>query len=67
MDLPLTPVKRILEKTGMRISKGAVEEFAQVLEEIISDISSEAVALAKSSGRKTVTIHDIKVIRKKFT
>ncbi len=66
MDLPLAPVRRILEKTGMRVSNEAVKEFAEVLEEIIADISAEAVALAKASNRKTVLLGDIKIIRKKF-
>jgi len=66
MDLPLAPVRRILEKTGMRVSSEAVKEFAEVLEEIIADISAEAVALAKASNRKTVLLGDVKIIRKKF-
>jgi histone H3/H4 len=66
MDLPLAPVKRILEKTGLRVSKSAVEEFALLLEEVISDIAAESVAIAKANGRKTVLLSDIKEVRKRF-
>jgi len=66
MDLPLAPVERILKKTNMRVSDEAVEEFVQLLEEIISDIASEAAAIAKSKGRKTVTLEDVAEARRKI-
>ncbi len=64
MDIPLACARRILEKTGMRVSKTAVEEFAKTVEEMITEISAEAANLAKTAGRKTVLASDIKVIRK---
>ncbi len=66
MDIPYAVAKRILEKTGLRVSKTAVEEFRSLIEEIITDISAEAVSLAKLAGRKTVLLEDIKQIRKKL-
>ncbi len=66
MTLSRTAVKRILESTGMRVGKDAVEEFSELLEEIIMDIASEALARAKEKNRKTVTVEDIKEIRKMF-
>ncbi len=66
MDLPLAPLRRILEKTGMRIGKTSAEEFGKILEEIITEISSEALALAQAAGRKTVLASDVKVIRKRL-
>jgi len=66
MDLPLASVEKILKKTGMRVSNEAVKEFAQLLEETIADISAEAVAIAKSEGRKTVTAKDVLAAKKKI-
>ncbi|MHA1222817.1 MAG: histone [Candidatus Heimdallarchaeaceae archaeon] len=66
MDLPLAPVERILKKSNMRISDGAVKEFAILLEEITADIAAEATAIAKSEGRKTVLVKDILEARRKL-
>ena len=59
MDLPLAPVEKILKRTKMRVSDDAVKEFAILLEEVISDVAAEATAVAKSKGRRTVTIEDV--------
>lgn len=59
MQIPLATAEKILKRTNMRVSKGAVKEFAQLLEEIMFDISSEAIAIAKSKKRKTVKLEDI--------
>ena len=66
MDLPLAPVERILKRTHMRVSDDAVKEFAQFLEEIIADISAEAVANSKQFRRKTVQISDIKAAKRRL-
>jgi len=66
MDLSLAPVKRILKKTNMRVSDDAVKEFATLLEEITSDIAAEAVAIAKSKGRKTVKLEDVREASRKL-
>ncbi len=50
----------------MRIGKTSAEEFGKILEEIITEISSEALALAQAAGRKTVLASDVKVIRKRL-
>jgi histone H3/H4 len=62
MDLPLTPVERIMKKSNMRISDDAVKEFATLLEEITSDIAAEA----KSEGRKTVLAKDVLEAKRKI-
>ncbi len=59
MELPLAPVERILKKTRMRVSDDAVKEFAQLLEEIASDIAAEATAISKSKNKKTVSAEDV--------
>jgi len=66
MDLSLSPVKRILKKTNMRVSDDAVKEFATLLEEITFDIAAEAVAIAKSKGRKTVQLEDVREASRKI-
>ncbi len=66
MDLPLAPIEKILKRSNMRISDGAVKEFASLLEEITSDIAAEATAIAKSEGRKTVLIKDILKAKRKL-
>ena len=66
MDIPLAPVERILKRTGLRVSKEATIEFAQLLEEIIADIVSEADAEAKRNKRKTVLDKDIRKAIKKI-
>ena len=66
MDIPLSPVKRILKRTRLKVSDNAVKEFAILLEEIIADISAEAVAISKSEGRKTVLAKDIRAAKRKI-
>jgi len=66
MDLPLAPIEKILKKAHMRISDGAVKEFALLLEEITADIAAEATAIAKSEGRKTVHVKDILEAKRKI-
>jgi len=65
--LPLTPFERILKKVGAkRVSQDALEEMSKVVEEKIFKIATEAAALAKHAGRKTVTDEDVRMARRKF-
>ena len=66
MDIPSATAEKILKKTNMRISKDAVKEFAELLEEITTDIASEAVAIAKSKRRKTVKLEDVIQAKRKI-
>jgi len=67
MSLPLLPFERILKKAGAkRVSHGAMEEFAKVMEEELKKIAAEAVVLAKHAGRKTLIDEDIRAARKKI-
>ena len=59
MQIPLATAEKILKRTNMRVSKDAVKEFEELLEEITFDIASEAIAIAKSENRKTVKLEDI--------
>ncbi|MFH1473749.1 MAG: histone [Candidatus Aenigmatarchaeota archaeon] len=59
MQIPLAAAEKILKRSNMRVSKDAVKEFAQLMEEITFDIASEAITIAKSEKRKTVKLEDI--------
>ena len=56
----------MLRRTGMRVSDGAVKEYALLLEEIAADIAAEAAACAKRAKRKTVGIADIEAAKRRM-
>ncbi len=63
--IPRAPVGRILTKAGAkRVSEEAIEAFADIIEEIATDIATKANQIAKHSGRKTVQGKDIKLASK---
>lgn len=63
--VPKAPVGRILMKAGARrISADAVDAFTEVIQEIAEKIGTQAVRIAKHSGRKTVQEGDIKLAAK---
>jgi len=67
VEFPVMPFERIIKKAGAkRVSYGAAEELAKVMEEKTTEIAEEAAALAKHAGRKTVIADDIRLARKKF-
>jgi histone H3/H4 len=67
MEFPVLPFERIIKKAGARrVSFGAAEELAKVMENKIVKIAEEAAALAKHAGRKTVIADDIRLARRKF-
>lgn len=66
-DLPLAPLERLLRRAGAkRVSKSAVEEFAEVMADYTHDLCTEAVALAKHAGRKTIVASDIRMAKRKL-
>ncbi len=66
MELPLSPIERIIRNAGAeRVSEDAVIALAGVLKERAEEISEDAIALAKHAGRKTVTADDIRLAAKK--
>lgn len=61
-DLPLAPVERIMKKAGIeRASPESVQELADTLEEIGTEIARKASELAAFAKRKTVTDEDVKL------
>jgi len=67
MEFPVLPFERILKRAGAkRVSYGAAEELAKVMEDKIFKIAEEAAALAKHAGRKTVLAEDVRLARRKF-
>ncbi|MBN2567490.1 histone family protein [Candidatus Woesearchaeota archaeon] len=63
--LPKAPLGRILLNAGAkRVSQESVDAFADVLEEILEDIATQASKIARHAGRKTVQESDIRLAAK---
>ncbi|MFC1697378.1 histone family protein [Nanoarchaeota archaeon] len=63
--IPQAPIGRILVNSGAkRVSAEAIEAFVDVLEDIATDISKQALQAAKHAGRKTIHDSDIKIASK---
>ncbi|MBI5332065.1 MAG: NFYB/HAP3 family transcription factor subunit [Candidatus Aenigmarchaeota archaeon] len=58
--LPMTPFERIVKKNQIkRVSREALEEAREYIEETALEISEQSVRLANHAGRKTVRKEDI--------
>ena len=66
MEYPDAEVKKLLEKGGMRAEAGAVQEFSRLMEEVTTDLASEADANAKRAGRKAASPEDVIIAKKKI-
>ncbi|MFH0830125.1 MAG: hypothetical protein V1887_03115 [Candidatus Aenigmatarchaeota archaeon] len=66
MEYPVAEVRKLLEKPKMKADEGAVKEFGQLLEEITTDISSEADAISKRAGKKAIESSDVVAAKKKI-
>lgn len=63
--IPKAPVARILMNAGAkRVSQSAVDAFTNVIIGITEDIATQAVKIAKHSGRKTVQDGDVRLAAK---
>ncbi|MDD1658061.1 MAG: histone family protein [Methanomicrobiales archaeon] len=61
-EIPLSPMGRLMKKAGAeRVSAGAREALAALLEEYALVLAREAVKLSTHAGRKTVTDADLKM------
>jgi histone H3/H4 len=66
-ELPLAPLERLLRKAGAkRVSKRAVKELAHVISDYAYSLSTEATALAKHAGRKTIIDKDVRMARRRM-
>jgi len=64
--IPAAPMADILKQAGAeRVSDSAARELADVLMEIATGISKDAVKFAAHAGRKTIKKEDIELARKK--
>jgi histone H3/H4 len=62
MELTLNPVRKMIKKSGAkRVSDGAAEELARLMEERALGICGKAKKLAEFSGRSTVMKKDIRL------
>ena len=63
--IPKAPFGRILMKAGAkRVSADAMDAFTEILTEKAEAIATQAVKIAKHSGRKTVHEGDVKLAAK---
>jgi DNA-binding protein len=63
--IPKAPAARIIMNAGAkRVSADAVDAFVDGIESISEKIGTQAVKIAKHSGRKTVQDGDIKLAAK---
>ncbi len=63
--IPKAPVGRIIMKVGAkRVSASAINTFTEVINNIAEAIATQAVKIARHSGRKTVQEGDIKLAAK---
>ena len=64
--LPLAPLERILKESAsnIRVSKGATEAFAELLEELAKDMGRDVAEFANHARRKTIIRDDIVLLRK---
>jgi len=63
--IPKEPVKRMMQDSGAnRVSADAVSAMTDVLIDLATEISEQAVRISKHSGRKTVHSSDIKMAYK---
>ena len=60
MSLPNAPIERVIRKAGAeRVSKEAVEELRDAVEDLGNEISADAVQMAEHAERNTVKEEDM--------
>ena len=64
--LPLLPFERIAKKAGVkRISKDALEELRDIIEEYGTDLAEHAVKISRHADKRTVMLEDVRFVVKK--
>ena len=65
MSLPNAPIERIIRKAGAeRVSKEAVEELRDAVQDLGDEISADAVQMASHAERNTVKQEDVDMATK---
>lgn len=59
-------IEKLFKKAKVKASKSAISELGQLLEEITTDIVSEAYAVSRRAGKKKITKADIQIVRKEL-
>ena len=63
--LPILPFERISKKAGVkRISRDALEELRDIIEELGMDMAEKAVKISRHANRRTVKKEDIHFVHK---
>jgi len=61
VEFSVSTMNRIIRKAAkVRVSRGAALELSAILEEYATELSNEAIKLAKHRGAKTVNEDDIR-------
>lgn len=63
--LPVSPFEKIAKKAGVkRISKDALEELRDQIEELGMEMAEQSVKISRHAGRRTVKKEDVHFINK---
>jgi histone H3/H4 len=63
--LSISPFERIARKTGIkRISKDALEELRDCIDELGMEIAEKSVKISRHAGRRTVKLKDVRFVTK---
>ncbi len=63
--LPLLPFERIAKKSGVkRLSKEALEELRDVMDEYATQMAEKAVKISRHANRRTVMAGDVRFVTK---
>ena len=64
--IPAAAMERLLKRAGAkRVSENAKKTFADLLENLGTQIGEQAIKIARNCGRKTVLDSDIKMVKLK--
>lgn len=63
--LPISPFEKIAKKAGIkRISKQALEELRDAIEEYGTGIAEKSVKISKHASRRTILAKDVQFVTK---